>query len=222
MSDTTKLADPPTKSIPYESVLLIFIFAVAVLSWVPRLTTPIDLRNDASVYFILGTSLAEGKGYRLLNEPGNIEATQYPPLLPLIVAVYQSVFGTSDAIVVGQWLRFTFFIIYIIFSFSIYFLLKRYLPLQYAFPATLICLLSLYNYLMSNMLAPEILFGLTTTLFFLCHTQNNRRVYFIFSYILALASYGLRTIGVALFAAWIAEALLKKEFKQMAFDWRFQ
>ena len=37
--------------------------------WAPRLDGPIDLRWDASTYFVLGTSLAEGKGYRLLNEP---------------------------------------------------------------------------------------------------------------------------------------------------------
>ena len=37
--------------------------------WAARLHGPIDLRWDASTYFVLGTSLAEGKGYRLLNEP---------------------------------------------------------------------------------------------------------------------------------------------------------
>src|SRR5262249_27711096 len=67
--------------------------AVLVLLWaavsLPRMHGPIDLRWDASAYYILGTSLAEGKGYRLLNEPGEIEAVQYPPLLPLIVAAHE-------------------------------------------------------------------------------------------------------------------------------------
>jgi hypothetical protein len=45
--------------------------------WIPRLTGPINLRWDASAYYILGTALAEGKGYRLLNEPGEIHAVQY-------------------------------------------------------------------------------------------------------------------------------------------------
>jgi hypothetical protein len=191
------------------------VLAVAVLSWVPRFTTPIDLRYDGSVYYILGTALAEGQGYRLLNEPGNIEATQYPPLLPLIVAAHQRILGTSDPIVVGRWLRLTFFVVYLVSSCSIYLLLKRHLPLHYAFLATLICLLSMYNYLMSNMLVPEVLFGLTTTLFFLCRQQNEPRRYFGASYALAVASYGLRTIGVALLAAWVAEALPEKRCKQM-------
>ena len=34
-----------------------------------------------------GTSIAEGKGYRLLNEPGEIKAVRQPPLLPAFVTV---------------------------------------------------------------------------------------------------------------------------------------
>jgi hypothetical protein len=50
--------------------------AVALAMWAPRLRGSIDLRYDAGVYYILGTSLAEGKSYRLLNEPGEISALQ--------------------------------------------------------------------------------------------------------------------------------------------------
>ena len=194
----------------------IIVCAVAMISWVPRLTTPIDLRNDASVYFILGTALSAGQGYRLLNEPGNIEATQYPPLLPLVVAGHQWLLGTSDPIRVGQWLRLTFFVVYVLSGLATYVLLTRHLPLRYAFFATLICLLSVYNYLMSNLLVPELLFGLATILFFLCHERSHRRHHFALAYVAAVAAYGLRSIGVALFAAWVAEALLQKDFKQMA------
>ena len=65
------------------------LLAVAIALWVPRLTGPIDLRYDGGVYYILGTSIAQGEGYRLLNEPGNLQAVQYPPLLPAIVAAHQ-------------------------------------------------------------------------------------------------------------------------------------
>ena len=47
------------------------------------------------MYYILGTSLAGGHGYRLLNEPGQIRAVQYPPLLPAIVAIHERLLGTS-------------------------------------------------------------------------------------------------------------------------------
>jgi hypothetical protein len=48
---------------------------------------------------------AQGKGYRLLDQPGEIEAMQYPPLVPLIVAAHQRVPGTPDPLKVGSWLR---------------------------------------------------------------------------------------------------------------------
>ena len=47
---------------------------LVVALWLPRTSGPIDLRWDGGVYYVLGTSLAEGKGYRLLNEPGEIQA----------------------------------------------------------------------------------------------------------------------------------------------------
>src|SRR5215813_188042 len=80
------------------------VVAIAFLLWVPRLSGPIDLRWDAGVYYVLGTSLATGQGYRLLSEPGSPEAVQYPPLLPAIVAVCQRALGSTDTTVVAPWL----------------------------------------------------------------------------------------------------------------------
>src|SRR5690242_20112397 len=63
------------------------VVALVVILWAPRLSGPIDLRWDAGVYYILGTSLVQGHGYRILSEPGAPEAIQYPPLLPAFVAL---------------------------------------------------------------------------------------------------------------------------------------
>ena len=213
-SDSAGAAAPLKRWRWYELFIVIILVAVAAISWSRRLTGPIDLRYDASTYYNLGTSLAEGKGYRLLNEPGEIEATQYPPLLPIIVAAHQRILGTHDVIVVGHWLRITFFLVYIACALAVYFLLKKHLPILYAFLGALVTVLSLYTYLMSNQLAPEILFGLTTTLFFLVDGPVNRRFYGIPAFVLGTASYALRTVGVALFAAWIAEALLNRRVRQ--------
>ena len=49
----------------------VVVVAIALLVWAPRLTGPIDLRWDAGVYYLLGTSLATGHGYRILSEPGS-------------------------------------------------------------------------------------------------------------------------------------------------------
>src|SRR5437016_2385074 len=72
-----------------DIIILLLLIGTVSVTWLPRLRGPIDITWDGSVYYILGTSLAEGKGYRLLNEPGEIEAIQYPPLLPLVVAAHQ-------------------------------------------------------------------------------------------------------------------------------------
>ena len=83
---------------PTRLFLILALLALTVATWVPRFRGPIDLRWDGATYYVLGTALAEGKGYRLLNEPGDIEAVQYPPLLPALVAAHQWVLGTSDPI----------------------------------------------------------------------------------------------------------------------------
>src|SRR5262245_12064474 len=81
---------------------------LAILLWVPRLSGSTDQRCDAGVYYILGTPLITGHGYRLLNEPGCPEALQYPPLLPAIVALYERALGSTDPAVVGPWLRISY------------------------------------------------------------------------------------------------------------------
>ena len=81
MSSSRLLARP-------EPGYIVLLVALAALLWLPRLRGPLDLRYDAGVYYVLGTALAEGKGYRLLNEPGAIQAIQYPPLLPAITAAH--------------------------------------------------------------------------------------------------------------------------------------
>ena len=46
------------------------VIGLAILLWLPRLSGPIDLRWDAGVYYVLGTSLATGRGYRILERAG--------------------------------------------------------------------------------------------------------------------------------------------------------
>src|ERR1044071_6518101 len=81
------------------------VVALVVILWAPRMSGPIDLRWDAGVYYVLGTSLATGHGYRILSEPGAPEALQYPPLLPAILALHQRALGTTNVDTVAPWLR---------------------------------------------------------------------------------------------------------------------
>src|SRR5881397_688717 len=111
------------RNIAYLSVLIL----LSLLLWLPRLRGPLDLRYDAGVYYLLGTSLAEGKGYRLLNEPGEIQAIQYPPLLPLFAAAHQRLAGTNNFAVAGHLLRFSFLAIFLAFIIAAYRLSSHYL-----------------------------------------------------------------------------------------------
>ncbi|MCI0336971.1 MAG: hypothetical protein L0226_05305 [Acidobacteria bacterium] len=195
-----------------DAAALIILLALVTISWLPRFRGPIDFRWDAGVYYILGTSLAEGKGYRLLNEPGEIKAIQYPPLLPALIAAHQLVFKTSDPIVVGHGLRLSFFVLFVIHIFAIYALARHYLQPGYAFLATLVCLFNFFTHFLSDACFPEIAFALTTILFVLCHKKGGR-TFSVMAAILAVMAYALRTVGVSLIAAWIVEGLLNRKYK---------
>jgi hypothetical protein len=212
----TKTPSPLPAGSAREAGMLLALLALAVLTWLPRLRGPIDLRWDGGVYYILGSSLAEGKGYKLLNEPGEIDAVQYPPLLPALIAAVQRLSGTNDHILTGQKLRLLFFGAFVAYVFAVHRLLRRHLPPGYAFAAALVCLFYLYTYFLSDLCFPETLFGLTTTLFFLAQGAKGRRVYPALAGVFAVASYALRTAGIALLAAWVAESLLNKNVRQAA------
>jgi hypothetical protein len=177
---------------------------------------PIDLRWDGAVYYVLGTSLAEGKGYRLLNEPGEIEAIQYPPLLPLFIAAHQLVLRTSDHEVVGRWLKLSFFFIYAALIFATYAMLRMYFPVWLAFFGTLILLLNFLTIFFSGLCFADIPFALATVLFVICTRKSSGPIHGAFGGVFATVAFLLRSAGVALFAAWIIAGLVKKEFKKAA------
>ena len=160
--------------------------------------------------------MAEGKGYRLLNEPGEIEANQYPPLLPAIIAAHQLALGTNDPIVVGRWLRIFYFLIFNVYILTIYLMTRSHLPLTYALLVALVCLFNTPTYFLSDLCFPEIPFALATTLFVLCNRNGDKWAYGVLAALLAVAAFALRTTGTALFAAWVGESVFKRDIKRAA------
>jgi hypothetical protein len=199
-----------------EKFVLAVLLALAVLIWLPRLQGPIDMRWDGGVYYILGTSIAEGKGYKLLNEPGEIDAVQYPPLLPLIIAGYQTALGTSDPTVVGWWLRISAFLLFLVYIYLVFVFLRKYLSVLPAFCAAVVCLFSMQVYFLSDLCFPELPFSLTTLLFLMTLGRDDGIKNTALAYTLAVVSYGLRTVGIVVFAVWVLESLGRKNFKQAA------
>lgn len=199
-----------------DLLLLLLLSIVIVGLWIPRWAGPLDLRWDGAVYYVLGTSIAEGKGYRLLHEPGEIQAIQYPPLLPLLAAVPQTVLGTSDPVIVGRWLKLFYFFSHASLAFATYFMLKIFVPRWLAFLGVLAFLLNVQATFHSNLFFAEIPFGLATVLFVLCNRRRSNRIHETLAAVFAVTAFLLRTAGVALFAAWVAESLAKKQFKRAA------
>jgi len=193
----------------------IVVVIIALLLWAPRLSGPINLRWDASTYYVLGTALAEGRGYRLLNEPGEIEAVQYPPLLPLIVAAHQRMMGSSDYIKVGSALRITYFVLSTLFLLLVYSLAHKFLSQLCALLVAAITGLSYLSFLeVSDVLYAEIPFALVTIGFLLCHEKGHRPFFAALSASLGVAAYLLRTAGLALLLAWVTESLIRRRFQQ--------
>ncbi len=71
-----------------ERVVLIALFALVLLVAIVTITPwPVGAFQDDAVYTILAKSLAEGTGYRMINLPGEPNATHFPPGYPLVLAV---------------------------------------------------------------------------------------------------------------------------------------
>ena len=187
------------------------IVSLVVILWAPRLSGPIDLRWDGGVYYILGTSLAEGHGYRIVSEPGAPEALQYPPLLPAAVALYEKALGTTDPKVIGSWLRVSYAILFLIYALVALALAKRYLRPAFALAATGLCLLHFQAIFLSDLLFTELPFALLSVVFVVVAADAKMvsppwlRETALFT--LGAAGFLLRTAGIVLLAAWVLEAL---------------
>ena len=191
--------------------------AALLLIWlavsVPRLHGPIDLRWDASAYYVLGTALAEGKGYRLLNEPGEIRTVQYPPLVPLVVALHQRLMGTSNFFEVGWRLRILYCTLSGIFLLAVYALARQLHAPIHALLIGAITGLSFYSFFFpSETLYSELPFALVSILFLLCQRRSDQPVYAMASGVLVVVAYLLRTAAIALLAAWVIESLIRRRF----------
>ena len=176
------------------------LLTVAVGLWLPRLHGPLDLRYDAGVYYILGTSLAEGRGYRLLNEPGAIEAIQYPPLVPAFGAAAERVLGTDDPAVVGHWLRLGSVLLYAGYAAAVYVMSRRLLTPGYAFLVALLSVIHSHTIFLSDFFAADVPYAFLSTLFFAVGGWPAAGL-------LAVGAYAVRSAGIALLAAWVAESL---------------
>lgn len=192
------------------------LMGLVLATWAPRFRGPIDLRYDAGVYYILGTSLAEGKGYRLLNEPGSIEAIQYPPALPAVVAIHQWALGTSDPDVIGRALRGTYIVLSMLYAIATYVLARQFFRGGPALIVAAITSLHPMTVFLSDLLFAEIPFALVTILFVLSNRRSSQTILSVPTALLGAIAFLLRSAGIALLAAWVMESLIGRRWAQAA------
>jgi hypothetical protein len=192
------------------------VLALAIILWLPRLSGPIDLRYDAGVYYLLGTSLASGHGYRIPSEPGSPHALQYPPLLPAIVASYERALGTSDPMVVAPWLRRSYAVLFVGYALAALTLAKRFVGRGLAVACVVLCLLHHQTIFLYDLLFAELPFAVVAVAFALLvgNIRESSRPWLreIGSFALATIGFLLRTAGLALLVAWVLEALTKRRW----------
>lgn len=192
----------------------VLIALVALAAWWPRLGGPIDLRWDAGAYYLLGTSLATGQGYRILSEPGNIPSSLHPPLMPALVAAHQVALGTSDPVIVGQALRLSIALLSTAYATAIYLLLSAHVPRRYAFAAALVGVFQPQYAYFSDSLYTETIFGLLTVLFFILQRYRASTACFLLAGLCAVLAYEARTAGIALLVAWVVDCVQRREVKR--------
>jgi hypothetical protein len=194
--------------------LAVVVILAAVL-WILRLSGSIDLRYDAGVYYVLGTSLAAGDGYRITSEPGSPAAIQYPPGLPMIVALHQRALGTSDPAIVGPWLRKTYAVMFVAFAVSMLLLARSFVSPLWAVIATGLCLLQADTTLVSDLLFAELPLALVSMLLAVMLTRNwlkDRPVAReVLGFTLASLAFSLRVAGLVVLVAWALEPFKRRE-----------
>jgi hypothetical protein len=200
---------------------LIIVTVVTALLWSFRFSGPIDLRYDAGVYYVLGTSLAEGRGYRLSNEPGAPLAIQYPPALPALVALHERALGTSDPVRVGVWLKRSYAVMHLLLAIGSFLVARAMLGAPLGLVAALLSLAPLNSYYLSNLLFTELPYTLVSVclaLILLSESLKERPVFReIAGFALVVAGFALRTAGLALLAAWVAEAVCRRRWRTALF-----
>src|SRR5690242_17625862 len=125
--------------------------------------------------------------------------------------------GTTNYFRVGCALRITYFVLSGLFLMMAYALARSLLSPGYAALLGGIIALSFYSFLeLSDILYAEMPFAVAATGFLLSQENSHRRFFSFASGVFGIAAYLLRTAGLALLVAWIAESLIRRRFRQAA------
>lgn len=203
---------PQSSSSPYVSpTFWLKIFVISQLLLLAMEFSPdFSTNGDDAHYYLLGTSLASGNGYRDLFDPGNAVHTQYPPLFPALLGIADAFTNTPllPKIAVG------------LLSAGILLLLFSYVRMHFPVLAIPLALFTAFSSSIAShatLLMSEIPYLFTTLAALLLYERSRKKtewgVLFFAATIVSLCPIFIRSAGLAFSAAWVLCALLDKRYK---------
>lgn len=174
-------------------------FVVLLLLYLSFANNYIGSNADDSIYVVLGKSLAEGNGYRIISSPENYVNAEYPPLFPLFISLIFLLGGNIFVI------KLLIGVLGVLGIYFIYLFLKLFLKEKQAFIITILTgIAPLFVFYTHQILSevPYFLFSILALYFFVKSMDNkfSKKYLFLCSLFILLA-YFTRTIGFILIIA---------------------
>ena len=194
---------------------ILFISTVVALS--VTFDEDLDLNGDNTTYYMLGWSLASGRGYTSIDGITEVPATNFPPGYPALVAAVMAVL--SDEITTIKATNGVFYALSILLLFHLFHRLSG--DLHLAFVAGICIALNAHLLRYSTIMMSEIPFLLFTTAALLCflHARSssfagllrNPHLY-LFLFFLVSSCY-IRTAGISLLGGVLLVLLLRRDWQ---------
>lgn len=177
----------------------IIFFVAILLLYLSFANNYIGSNADDSIYVVLGKSLAEGNGYRMISSPENYVNKELAPFFPLIIA---GVFFFGGNIFV---LKLLIAIFGVLSVYSLYLFLNLFFKEKKAFIITVLTGISpLFVFYTHQVMSevPYFLFSILALYFFVNYLNNKfSKKYLFLCSLFLLLSYFTRTIGFVLIIA---------------------
>lgn len=188
-------------------IFLAIYLLLSILTFDLRLYTG----GDNATYTILAESLATGRGYNDIHLPEESPHTKFPVGLPLLLSVPMLMFGQNLVV-----LKISILILGIISFFFVYkigaALYKDKISLVMVLYLSIPILYVYNHYVLSEI--PYLCFSVAAIYLFM-KAGKNQPIFYWLSFALAVYSYLIRTVGIALVIAMIVVLLVRKEYRYL-------
>ena len=193
--------------------LLLVLFACL---WSVTFAKHLVAAEDGAAYYILGKALYLGEGYVSINTPVAVPANSPPPGYPLIVALTMALWSSDFAAVKavnGVFLMLSIVLLFFLFAHA-----SRRVHLAFVAALAVLCNAHLLNKSMVMMSESAFLFFSTATLLLftrLPEEEDFKRPQIYLLLFCLVASYYIRTMGLALVAAVCLELAWQRRWKYL-------